>query len=119
MIDIHYIGCEVEIPWLKKHLMDLLSTEKDVPMLRYACQLLGKLCVLHSTFMSEAVESFGSQAFEWLSFRSNSSVWHAAILVLSQLANNAPTYIYKNMQLVLDVSVVIFLILESWKDYCS
>lgn len=71
--------------------------------MRPAAEVLGKLCRPGGSIISELVEAETKNALEWLSSDRIEERRYSAVLVLRELAKNAPTLMYGNVGVTLDL----------------
>ncbi|PSR84348.1 phosphatidylinositol 3-kinase-like protein [Coniella lustricola] len=76
---------------------------KDINPMRPAAEVLGKLCRPGGSIISELVEAETKNALEWLQSDRIEERRYSAVLVLRELARNAPTLMYAYVGMVLDL----------------
>ncbi|KAI2465814.1 FAT-domain-containing protein [Annulohypoxylon bovei var. microspora] len=76
---------------------------KDIVPMQAAAVALGKLCKPGGSLISELVESEVKTALEWLQSDRVEEKRYSAVLVLRELARNAPTLMYAYVGLVFDL----------------
>ncbi|KAI1373105.1 FAT-domain-containing protein [Hypoxylon crocopeplum] len=76
---------------------------KDIVPMQAAAIALGKLCQPGGSLISELVESEVKTALEWLQSDRVEEKRYSAVLVLRELASNAPTLMYAYVGLVFDL----------------
>lgn len=84
------------------HLKSILRGKDIVPM-QAAAVALGKLCKPGGSLISELVESEVKTALEWLQSDRVEEKRYSAVLVLRELAQNAPTLMYAYVGLIFDL----------------
>ncbi|KAB5566179.1 armadillo-type protein [Coniochaeta sp. 2T2.1] len=75
---------------------------KDLLPMQPAAQVLGKLCQPGGSLISELVESEVKTALEWLQSERVEERRYSAVLVLRELARNAPTLMYAYVNHIFD-----------------
>eukprot|EP01113_Clastostelium_recurvatum_P006582 TRINITY_DN1298_c0_g1_i1.p1 TRINITY_DN1298_c0_g1~~TRINITY_DN1298_c0_g1_i1.p1 ORF type:complete len:2380 (+),score=927.36 TRINITY_DN1298_c0_g1_i1:62-7201(+) len=103
LIDVDYDENATKITRLANFLrLGLATTEPSVLLI--ASKALGKLARSSGTLTAECVEFEVKRALEWLQERERSEPRrHAAVLVLKELAINAPTLFYVHVALFVDL----------------
>ncbi|KAI0601930.1 FAT-domain-containing protein [Biscogniauxia sp. FL1348] len=76
---------------------------KDIVPMQAAAVALGKLCRPGGSLISELVESEVKTALEWLQSERVEEKRYSAVLVLRELARNAPTLMYAYVGLIFDL----------------
>ena len=74
----------------------------DPVVMELAAKVAGRLVSSGGSLAAESVEYEVSRALEWLSADRNEAKRHAAVLVLRELAVNAPTFFFQKVQPFLD-----------------
>jgi FKBP12-rapamycin complex-associated protein len=75
---------------------------KDINPMQPAATVLGKLCKPGGSLISELVESEVKTALEWLQSERVEERRYSAVLILRELAKNAPTLMYAYVNLIFD-----------------
>jgi len=79
------------------YLRNLLPSNDQVVM-QMASKAMGRLALTGGTFTADYVEFEVKRALEWLCGDRNEGRRHAAVLVLKELALNAPTFFFQQVQ---------------------
>ncbi|RMX59040.1 hypothetical protein pdam_00009963 [Pocillopora damicornis] len=79
------------------YLRNLLPSNDQVVM-QMASKAMGRLALTGGTFTADYVEFEVKRALEWLGGDRNEGRRHAAVLVLKELALNAPTFFFQQIQ---------------------
>ncbi|EFA77745.1 protein kinase [Heterostelium album PN500] len=93
LIDVDYDENAAKITKLANYLRIALSTN-DQTVMQMASKALGRLARSSGTLTAECVEFEVTRALEWLSGDRYENRRHASVLVLKELAQNAPTLFY-------------------------
>ncbi|XP_077998557.1 serine/threonine-protein kinase mTOR-like [Glandiceps talaboti] len=91
------VGNTTRISRFANYLRNLLPSN-DVTVMEMASKAMGRLAMAGGTFTSEYVEFEVRRALEWLQGDRNEWKRHAAVLVLRELAENAPTFFFQQVQ---------------------
>lgn len=83
-------------------LVCLPSSSSDPVVTELAAKVAGRLVSSGGSLAAESVENEVNRALEWLSGDRNEGKRHAAVLVLRELAVNAPTFFFQKVQPFLD-----------------
>lgn len=77
-----------------QHYISIIMRSKDSSAMQGAAVVLGKLCKPGGSLISELVDAEVSTALEWLQSDRVEERRYGAVLVLRELARNAPTLVY-------------------------
>ncbi|KAH3666740.1 hypothetical protein OGAPHI_003189 [Ogataea philodendri] len=78
-----------------------LITSNDLPVMKQATKTLGKLAIPGGSLTGDFVEFEVKRSIEWLVAEKVENKKHAAILIISSLAENAPAMLYQYIKEVL------------------
>jgi len=82
--------------------LKMILRGKDLNPMQPAAMVLGKLCKPGGSLISELVESEVKTALEWLQSERVEERRYSAVLILRELARNAPTLMYAYVNLIFD-----------------
>jgi FKBP12-rapamycin complex-associated protein len=82
--------------------LKMILRGKDLLPMQPAAVVLGKLCKPGGSLISELVESEVKTALEWLQSERVEERRYSAVLILRELARNAPTLMYAYVNLIFD-----------------
>ncbi|KAI1406854.1 FAT-domain-containing protein [Hypoxylon sp. FL1857] len=102
LIGFHGVDVTTKYTRFIANLQNILRGKDIVPM-QAAAVALGKLCQPGPSLISELVESEVKTALEWLQSDRVEEKRYSAVLVLRELAENAPTLMYAYVGLIFDL----------------
>ena len=85
------------MPRFANYLRNLLPFN-DPAVMQMAVRAMGRLALSGGTYTADYVEFELKQALEWLGGERNEAKRHAAVLVLREMALNAPTFFFQQVQ---------------------
>jgi len=85
-----------------QQLLSTILRGKDITIMHAAASVLGKLCKPGGSLISELVDAEVQTALEWLQSDRVEERRYAAVLVLRELARNAPTLMYGYMTFIFE-----------------
>jgi FKBP12-rapamycin complex-associated protein len=85
------------MPRFANYLRNLLPSNDPVVM-QMTARAMGRLALTGGTYTADYVEFELKQALEWLGSERNEARRHAAVLVLREMALNAPTFFFQQVQ---------------------
>ena len=85
-----------KMPRFANYLRNLLPNDPTV--MEMAARAMGRLALTGGTFTADYVEFELKQALEWLGSERSEAKRHAAVLVLREMALNAPTFFFQQVQ---------------------
>ncbi|KAL1876357.1 hypothetical protein VTK73DRAFT_9536 [Phialemonium thermophilum] len=101
LVDFDGIDMAVKYTRFAANLRSILQGKDLLPM-QPAAMVLGKLCKPGGSLISELVESEVKTALEWLQSERVEERRYSAVLILRELARNAPTLMYAYVNLIID-----------------
>ncbi|KAH8902209.1 phosphatidylinositol 3-kinase tor2 [Coniochaeta sp. PMI_546] len=101
LVDFDGIDVAIKYTRFASNLKMILRGKDLVPM-QPAAMVLGKLCKPGGSLISELVESEVKTALEWLQSERVEERRYSAVLILRELARNAPTLMYAYVNLIFD-----------------
>ncbi|XP_032242839.2 serine/threonine-protein kinase mTOR [Nematostella vectensis] len=90
-------GSATKVSRFANYLRNLLPSN-DTAVMEMASKAMGRLALTGGTFTADYVEFEVKRALEWLGGDRNEGRRHAAVLVLRELAVNAPTFFFQQVQ---------------------
>lgn len=102
LVDLDFIDMPTKYTRFTQSLRQVLRG-KDINPMRPAAEVLGKLCRPGGSIISELVEAETKNALEWLQSDRIEERRYSAVLVLRELARNAPTLMYAFIPMVLEL----------------
>ncbi|KOS19963.1 Phosphatidylinositol 3-kinase tor2 [Escovopsis weberi] len=101
LVDFDGVDVAAKYTRFTQNLKTILRGKDTMPM-RQAAQALGKLCRPGGAMISELVESEVNSSLEWLQNDRVEERRYSAVLVLRELARNAPTLMYQYIPTIFD-----------------
>jgi FKBP12-rapamycin complex-associated protein len=101
LVDFEGIDMAIKYTRFASNLKMILRGKDTTPM-QPAAIVLGKLCKPGGSLISELVESEVKTALEWLQSERVEERRYSAVLILRELARNAPTLMYAYVSLIFD-----------------
>ncbi|KAL0469619.1 phosphatidylinositol 3-kinase [Neurospora intermedia] len=103
LVDFDGIDLALKYSRFEQHIGYILRS-KDVTPMQPAAVVLGKLCKPGGSLISELVDAEVKLALEWLQSERVEERRYAAVLILRELARNAPTLMYPYVNFVFEQS---------------